>query len=261
MTDIAVRRMQFDIPEDLDPFADTNDLPGFCNAAALSLTLPHLEPYLIRTMRDALPVIADPALADDVRAFSGQEGQHYRAHAQFNRWILSKLPAEHARHIEGIEAAMRADYERFSETKPLRFNLAYAEGFEAMTCSFAVTMLDTGMIPSRPAAWHDLFEWHLAEEIEHRTVAFEAFDHVVGSYGYRIVFGTWAQFHFLRYTGRFFAGLMRARGEQPGRYASPVIKGALPRYLRTLLPSYHPRKMVIPPGLHTLLERYGARAA
>ena len=182
MTEITARRMHFDIPQELDLYAATNDPAGLSSSVALSLSLPYLEPYLIRTMRVALDQIADPELAADVRAFSAQEGHHFRAHAQFNRWIVGKLPPEQAAEIGAIESALQADYERFSQTKSLRFNLAYAEGFEAMTCSFALATLEARMAPQEPKAWSELFEWHLAEEVEHRTVAFEAYDYVVGSY-------------------------------------------------------------------------------
>lgn len=260
MTAITVRRMQFDIPQEVDLYAETDDPAGLSSSVALSLSLPYLEPYLIRTMKVALDHITDPELAEDVRRFSAQEGHHFRAHAQFNRWIKGKLPPERAAEIETIEAALEADYQRFTATKSLRFNLAYAEGFEAMTCSFALATLEAQMPPSGPRAWQELFEWHLAEEIEHRTVAFEAFDHVVGSYPYRIVFGTYAQFHFLRYIGRFFGALMRATGQT--ETARPKIpRPALRRWLRTYLPTYSPRKIVVPPGLDMLLARYSDRAA
>ena len=261
MTEITVRRMHFDIPQDVDLYATTDDAASLSSSVALSLALPYLEPYLIRTMRVALDHITDPELAADVRAFSAQEGHHFRAHAQFNRWIVGKLPPERAAEIGAIEAALQADYERFSQSKSLRFNLAYAEGFEAMTCSFALATLEARMTPQEPKAWSELFEWHLAEEVEHRTVAFEAYDHVVGSYPYRIVFGTYSQLHFLRYIGRFYAALMRAR-DQPARFQSRLMpRPALRRWLRTYLPTYHPRKIVVPPGLDELLERYSKRAA
>ena len=40
---------------------------------AFSLTMPYLEPYLIRTYRSVADDITDPALAADVREFIGQE--------------------------------------------------------------------------------------------------------------------------------------------------------------------------------------------
>ena len=57
MTEITARSMHFDIPQELDLYAATNDPAGLSSSVALSLSLPYLEPYLIRTMRVALDQI------------------------------------------------------------------------------------------------------------------------------------------------------------------------------------------------------------
>jgi len=260
MTEITARRMHFDIPQELDLYAATNDPAGLSSSVALSLSLPYLEPYLIRTMRVALDQIADPELAADVRAFSAQEGHHFRAHAQFNRWIVGKLPPEQAAEIGPLESALKADYERFSQTKSLRFNPAYAEGFEAMTCSAALAMAEHGafeddsMMPGG-----EIWAWHMAEEIEHRTVAFNVLQHLVGSYPYRIVVGTWSQWHYVRYIGRFARCMSQGIEKKKGsRGLSAMDRDTLKRYLRTWSPWYDPAKIDVPPQVEALLARYSA---
>ena len=166
--------------------------------------LPYLEPYLIRTMREARARVTDPALAADLDLFNGQEGQHYRQHMRFNEAIRpAGLEA-----LTALEAELAADYRRFTATRSLRFNLAYAEGFEAFTTAIARFSLETRQFDSVHPAVRELFQWHLIEELEHRTVAFDVYDHVCGGYFYRLSVGLFAQWHLNQFALRA-AGLMQ----------------------------------------------------
>ena len=134
MHDITVRRMQFDFPRRNRP----GDHRGrtrrvVLRCSGLSLLLPYLEPYLIRTMNEAKKRIDDPDLLKDLERFNAQEGQHYRQHRRFNEAVrMSGFPQ-----LAELEAELDADYRRFSEERSLQFNLAYAEGFEALTTATA----------------------------------------------------------------------------------------------------------------------------
>jgi predicted metal-dependent hydrolase len=71
--------------------------PGYIEGApeeshattAFSLLLPYLDPYLIRTMKEAKKQITDPDRVQDLERFCAQEGQHYRQHKRFNDVIRS----------------------------------------------------------------------------------------------------------------------------------------------------------------------------
>ncbi len=226
------------------------------------MTMPYLEPYLIRSMKVARKQISDPVLEEDARRFSQQEGHHYRNHANFNERIRGSFDAPVAKRLQGIEEALEADYQRFTRDKSLRFNLAYAEGFEAMTCAMALASAETGEFDdaaSMPGG--EIWAWHMAEEIEHRTVAFDVFDHLVGSYLYRIVVGTWAQFHYLSYIGRFSHCMAEALGRKVRRPADARARIVLRNYLRTWSPFYDPAKIPLPEGVQGLLDHYAAVAA
>jgi len=146
MADINVRTMAFDWPDDLPVLPIPSDISLSCELVALSFTLPYLEPYLIRTMSLAGKDDIDPALASDLRSFSKQEAQHHRNHSRINNIVRSKLPEDTAAALRRLEDDLANDYRRFTTTKSLRYNLAYAEGFEAMTLALAVS---TGMAPRR----------------------------------------------------------------------------------------------------------------
>jgi hypothetical protein len=261
MADITVRNLRFDFDEPIDLAVPEADLARMLPTLALSMTMPHLEPYLIRTMKVAIPQITAPGLAEDAKRFSQQEGHHFRNHATLNNRIRESFDEAVQTRIRGIEADLEADYQRFTNEKPLRWNLAYAEGFEAMTCATALAMAETGVFDG-PLPGGEIWPWHMVEEIEHRTVAFGVFQHLVGSYLYRICFGTRSQWHYLSYIKRFadcMAGglglsLRRSRGRQL------MDRIALRNFLRTLTPWYDPGRIELPAGVEALLARYTERA-
>ena len=133
--------MKFEFPEELDEVLPGNDLVRETYMVAFSLTMPYLEPYLIRTFRSAADDIADAGLAADVKEFIGQEAQHFQNHRRVNEMIKGQLGPTVAAELQTIEDRLDADYCRFNASKSRRFNLSYAEGFEAMTCAMALTSI------------------------------------------------------------------------------------------------------------------------
>jgi hypothetical protein len=259
--------MAFTFPEHLDPVV----MEGFPEESyffvGVSLLLPYLEPYLIRTMREARKRVTDPALAADLDLFNAQEGQHYRQHTIFNEAIRpAGLEA-----LTALEAEIAADYRRFTETRSLRFNLAFAEGFEAFTTAVARFAFETKQFDRvHPAAVRDLFQWHIVEELEHRTVAFDVYDHVCGGYFYRLAVGVFAQWHLnrfaLRVTQAFQANDPEGfRAKYGGRAAAwkrvrPLLGLAVrllfPKLFATYLPWYTPHAIPLPAEASALAKRY-----
>jgi predicted metal-dependent hydrolase len=264
MADITVRKMPFEWPDDLPVLAMPDDVSGSCDLLGFSFTMPHLEPYLIRTMRVAGKEATNPAIAADMKNFSKQEAQHHRNHSMVNDIVRDKLTPETAAQIKNLEDELEADYQRFTKDKSLKFNLAYAEGFEAMTLTMALTMFDNSS-EGMGGEWGRLMEWHLAEEVEHRTVTFDAYDHIFGSYFYRLRVGVWAQKHFMSYVLRLarcaqqdFAepGGDSTKGEAWNRIKQQWTSGFLPRYLKTLSPRYNPAGIEIPSGIKDMWAEY-----
>jgi len=260
VADITVRKLRFAFEEPIDFDVSDAMLGEIIPPLGLSMTMPYLEPYLIRSMKVALKEITDPQLAEDARRFSQQEGHHFRNHAVFNDQIRAQFDDATAAALRAIEADLEADYQRFSRTKSLRFNLAYAEGFEAMTCAGALAAAEHGGLAGGSLPGGEVWAWHMAEEIEHRTVAFDVYRDRVGSYLYRMLFGTWSQWHYLSYINRFARCMATGLGRELVRPSSPMHRSALRRYLRTLTPWYDPAKIELPPGVEELLARYSAMA-
>ena len=140
MEAITVRKMGFEFPPDLE-LIFIRDEPGLSYTfVGTWMLLPYLEPYLIRSMREALPQIASPELRAEVQGFCAQEGQHYREHARANDAIRTRKPG--FAKLAEIEREIAAEYESFTRDRSLLWNLAYAEGFEALTAAQASTQFD-----------------------------------------------------------------------------------------------------------------------
>lgn len=257
---ITVRRMHFDYSPDMElVFIDSD--PEF-SAVFLGtwFLLPFLEPYLMRTMREAMSQVDDPKLKHDLKQFCSQEGQHYRQHAKANEVILSICPEGEAKNalLQAI-ADVEQEYLSLSEDKSLAFNLAYAEGFEAYTCAGARIQLDLRVFDYMTGPIRELMLWHIMEEVEHRSVAYDAYEHVVGKYFYRVRVGMWAQKHFIGWGVRLSQHLkacLPALFNQ--QYPEDKIKlrkhrnsvymrAMLPKWLATFSPWYSPHKVTLPP--------------
>ncbi len=235
---------------------------------ALSLTLPYVEPWLIRTMSLAKHQVTDAELVEEMVKFNGQEGQHSRLHARFNKAVRESCPE-----LEALEAELAADFHRFTTARSLKWNLAYAEGFEAFTGALARFLFEEQLLRGADPAVRDLFEWHMVEEMEHRCVAFDVYEHVVGSYLYRVAVGSYAQWHLLRFLTRAMEAMLAADprteaefGGKAGRKAREVrlrtmlTKKIWPRLRRTHSSSYTPQALEMPASMAALAEQYTARS-
>ncbi|MGB0920815.1 MAG: metal-dependent hydrolase [Alphaproteobacteria bacterium] len=259
MADITIRNPVFDFsgPIDLEVMPGKPDMSAFQHG--LSMTMPYVEPYLIRTMRTVMKELPqdDPLMAD-VRNFCGQEGNHYRNHMAMNDAIRDALPAEHAARLRETEAEMEAHYQRFTKEKPLKYNVTYAEGFEAMTFAIARTSATKGIHEGMLPWAREMWEWHLAEEVEHRTVTFDVYKALYGGYFYRLWWGTQAQGHFASFWNRFTEIICegmtgRAFNVAATREDTPTV---LRFFLPTLLPTYNPGRIPAPASSVALLERF-----
>jgi predicted metal-dependent hydrolase len=103
VANITVRKIRFSFDGPIDFDVSDEALASMLSPLALSMTMPYLEPYLIRTMREAIPRIGDPVLAEDAKRFSQQEGHHYRNHALFNKQIRAQFDGPVAAKLQGIE--------------------------------------------------------------------------------------------------------------------------------------------------------------
>lgn len=273
MADITVRKMSFE-------FSDEMDLVFIENDPALSfvflgswMLLPYLEPFLMRTMRVALDEVDDEGLRADMKHFCSQEGQHYRQHAIANEKIMAQMPSAPREVLKAKLAEVEEEFRAFFQERPLKWCLAYAEGFEAYTASGARAQLELRIFDYMKDPIRDLMLWHIMEEMEHRTVAFDAYEAVVGDYLYRLRVGLWAQSHFISRGAELAKILESAFPQLFEKYNNPqaiafarrnrnaYLRRALRRILPIYLPWYSPHKLVLPPMYAEARAEYDQRAA
>jgi len=79
MDTITVRQMPFEFPDEIDPVFIEGDpelsFEGMSTGYAMiasSLLLPHLEPYLIRSMKAAAKHVTDPKVLQSLEGFAAQ---------------------------------------------------------------------------------------------------------------------------------------------------------------------------------------------
>lgn len=219
---------------------------------AASLAMPYLEPYLIKTMREARPLVRDPALARELDLYCAQESTHFRQHRRFN----DRLKEDGYKAIDGIEAVLAGDYARLGAERSLRFNLAYAEGFESMALAIGHMLIEDRafLFGGGAPAVASLVLWHFVEEIEHKNVAFDVFDHVCGSYRWRVFGLLYATFHIMRRTRSGYQALLKEDGLwrdwrsrlRLARLLLRIFRILTPKMLRILSPFYHPSRVSDP---------------
>ena len=257
-----VRRMPYEFPDDVDPIwnPDAPEWSHMINGA--SLTMPYLEPFLIATLREASNDIDDPALLDEVAGFVGQEGQHFRMHRRYNELLKDKGYPELAQ----VEQAMKRAYQRMTERRSLAFRLGYAAGFESMTLGVTRWLVEdrVQLFAGSDPRVASFALWHMVEEVEHKRVAFDAYQSAVGRYGHRalgVFTGSahvfwWARkgcIAMLKKDGRWRSLRSRLRlWKRTGEFFAAVVPGAIV----AALPGHDPRDTPDPAWVTEWLERF-----
>jgi predicted metal-dependent hydrolase len=110
--------------------------------------------------------------------------------------------------------------------------------------------------PGRFGPWQQLYAWHGAEEIEHRTVAFGVYDTLFGNYLYRVYGSLRAQIHFGLYVARLQRVLLVAHGQPRKLHLPAWWTTARSHYLRTFRPGYDPADLQPDPLVQLVLSMY-----
>lgn len=247
----------------------------FAQRANASSTIPsYVEPYLVKVMLQAKAAL-DPSereLHEELTVFIKQEAQHCKQHNAFNERLRTSGYPE----LEDYERALEADLNRFLETKSLKFNLAYADGFEALGKLGAAMWFDAynKYLEGADQDVIDLWRWHMAEEYEHREVAFKIYHKLYGKHDlingwlYRVYGFLFAVVHLMGYgkrVGKYLLEKDRERMTEAERaasiarekeFAKTTGKRALPELLKVLSPSYNPAEAEAPAGVMPYLTQY-----
>ena len=190
---IRVRRTGFDFSA-TPPHWLAADAQSTHTANVGHLLFPSGERFFCDSVRNALPYVTDERLRAEVKAFVGQEGTHA---VQHDRCIdhMASYGVDVRRHMKAAERARKALNRVVNGLpEPLRRSVvtdmvaitAAAEHVTAYMGEFLVSGNNWDDIDVDPAMKH-LLRWHGAEELEHRHVAFDVFQHISGNYVRRVL--------------------------------------------------------------------------
>jgi predicted metal-dependent hydrolase len=154
----------------------------------LHLLLPAGERWFVHVYKQVLPMIDDVELKAAVKGFMGQEAVHSRAHAA----VLDHMrahdldPDPFVRQIDWLFTKLLGD-----DTLPpmlsrrwLMERVAIIAAIEHFTAVLGAWVLDTPALDAAGAdpTMLDLLRWHGAEEVEHRSVAYDVFADLSGNW-------------------------------------------------------------------------------
>ena len=213
---------------------------------ALHMLFPAGERFFVRSVRAFWRQVDDPGLKARMRGFIGQEATHGREHQRAFA-LLARDGLEYQSFLDEYDAFVQR---REAQSSPL-FNLAVTCALEHLTATLGAYSFSDPMMQTAHPTMRDLMLWHSAEEVEHKSVAFDVYDAVGGGYLTRVVammfaFGflmTWwrrGAEHLLRQDGGFRMAELRAlrrRARAMGSNVPGVIRGAVWQYMQ---PGFHP---------------------
>lgn len=216
------------------------------SANGINLVFPDGERFFIRSVMRYARDLGDPELAARVRAFAAQEAQHGKAHEAAFR-VLEDQGYEVASWLRWYRWLA---YDVLERAAPPMLRLSTTVALEHFTATLATEVLSTGMLDQADPAMQTLLKWHAAEEIEHKSVAFEVFEAVGGSWSMRmaglavaggglVFFWNSGRRHLMAQDPRMTRSRVRAlrRASRAEGHDRGFLLRALRSYLR---PGFHP---------------------
>ncbi len=250
---IKVRAMGFPFRDSGIPrhwFMGSPHLTHLSNA--LQLLFPKGEQFFIRSVKHYEAQITDPELKARIKGFYGQEGRHGHEHERFFK-VLEEQGYEFEDFLAWYDDVA---FQKLEKAFPPSMRLSVTAALEHFTAAMGRNALTSDFLDHAHPVIADLMRWHAAEEIEHKSVAFDVFQAVDGRYHVRVIglalaliglmrFWTQATKHFLREEKKLGTDLRAAakaarenpRLQQEGERRREMFKTAILEYLR---PGFHP---------------------
>ena len=217
---------------------------------ALSSLFPEGESFFVESVRHYRDQITDPILKAQVSGFIGQEAMHSKEHQAFN-----EMATRQGYPVDKVDKMLGKVLHLGQKFLPASVQLSITVSLEHYTAIIAEMLLKDADVQQKflGEARH-LWLWHALEENEHKTVAYDVYEKMVGSYALRvgtmipvtaIFFAVTAAVHlsYLASDGQ----LLKVRQNASGlKYLFNGKKGVfsrlLPQYLDFYKPSFHPKQ-------------------
>ena len=176
---IKVRRIEFGYDDRLPRHFIDGDPAMSHVVAVLSALFPEGEDFFVESVRRYRDRIDDPELKRQVSGFIGQEAIHGREHRTFNERLQGLgYPTRF------IDRCVHHGLVRVGATVlPKSHQLAITAALEHYTATLAEVLMredEAHGLFTEPEV-RSLFLWHAIEESEHKSVAFDVYQHVSGN--------------------------------------------------------------------------------
>ncbi|MFK4204074.1 metal-dependent hydrolase [Acinetobacter junii] len=143
----------------------------------LSAMFPPGEMFFIESVRNVRDQLTDEKLLEDIRNFIAQEAFHSREHKSLNEHLIQTNYPE----VVEIEALTKARLDKFRKLPKVE-QLAATVVMEHFTATLARLLLTDPLIKQKTTQEsRNLWEWHALEELEHKSVAFDALKAIGGN--------------------------------------------------------------------------------
>jgi hypothetical protein len=144
--------------------------------------VPRNEAFYISTIRAVEPKITEPVLAGAIDRFIRQEAQHGAAHHK----VLPLLEAQGYRFRTAAKCVNGLVYGISETIVPIHVRMSMVACVEYVNAFLGHEVLSQHMLEGSDPELQALYSWHFAEEIEHRSVSFDALTAISPSYLLRV---------------------------------------------------------------------------
>jgi len=247
--ELEVRKINYTADESAPKYFDTDNPMLTHEWNALAMIIPPGERFFVRAVQRLASHAKDPELQLKIKGFIGQETMHGK---ETDRFLL---PLEK----QGIEVQKFEDwfddFLNWLQRMPYRkLQLAGTAACEHFTAALSIWHFKTGYTDRLPQKIRDLWQWHGAEELEHRAVAFDLLQAVAPrNYFLRMagfLISTLVNWIGYRKAIRMLyksEGWTRAQIREQRRKARkirlPLLSFRIPHMLDYLRPGFHPNDL------------------
>ncbi len=184
---IKPRRVSFDFAR--TPLHWIPDEPAATHLInVLHLLLPAGERWFVKVLQEAAPLVTDAQLLVDLKGFVGQETTHTVQHSHVLDHLADQGLDTHAftKRMDWLFDVLLGErpplWFPVSRREWLRLRLSLVAAIEQFTAVLGDWVLHAEELDRADPdpVMLDLLRWHGAEEVEHRSVAFDVYQHTGG---------------------------------------------------------------------------------
>lgn len=166
--------------EKIASWADNVFITAYFNAISSMLTIGEL--VFIHSVKEFKDVVKSKSLKSQIESFFRQEGQHTSLHNQYNDFLIKR-----GYKITRMNRKFYANVCFYTQVLPTKYWLAITLAYEHMSAALGDFFYQKLATTNWEINYLKLWQLHLAEEIEHKAVAFDVYREINGGYLCRIM--------------------------------------------------------------------------